>query len=179
MTLAVVPFYAVLLGLLYLGLSIRAMSARRTARKAIGPLGTEALDRRLRAHANFAEYVPLVLILLAFAELRGVPVLLLPSDAEGLPLSVLEAMSLGMIVVASAVGAVPECVDHGRDGFLHAPRDPAALADILFMLYAAPPGAWAPVSRAARSKWEERFSRERMIAELGRVYRERLGLEAY
>jgi len=111
--------------------------------------------------------------------LRGVSVLLLPSDSEGLPLAVLEAMSRGMLVVASSVGAVPECVTDGRDGFLHPPRDPAALAAILERLYAAPAGAWAPVARAARRSWEERFTRERMTAELGRLYRERLGLEVY
>ena len=71
MDLQIFPGYAALLGLLYLFLSVRAIGARRAARKAIGPLGEERLDRRMRAHANFAEYVPLVLLLLAFAELRG------------------------------------------------------------------------------------------------------------
>jgi len=73
MALEVVPIYAALLGLLYLFLTVRAIGARRAGRKAIGPLGEERLDRRMRAHANFAEYAPLVLLLLAFAELRGAP----------------------------------------------------------------------------------------------------------
>jgi uncharacterized protein len=73
MALEIVPLYAGLLGLLYLALSVRAIRARRSARKAIGPLGEPLLDRRLRAHANFAEYAPFVLLLLAFAELRDAP----------------------------------------------------------------------------------------------------------
>ena len=113
------------------------------------------------------------------AALRGIPVLVLPSDAEGLPVCVLEAMSLGKLVAASAVGAVPECVEDGRTGFLHPPRDPRALAALLGRLFSAPAAAWAPVSAAAREAWSGRFSEKRMIEGFGRVYRERFGLEAY
>ncbi len=73
MHIEIVPFYAALLGLVYLALSVRAIRARRAAKKAVGVLGDEALDRRVRAHANFAEYVPLILLLLVFAELRDLP----------------------------------------------------------------------------------------------------------
>lgn len=73
MTLAIVPIYAALLGALFVVLTGRAIMARRSARVAIGPLGAEALERRVRAHANFAEQAPLALLLLALAELRGAP----------------------------------------------------------------------------------------------------------
>jgi len=68
---AIVPFYAALLGALFVVLAVRAIFARRAAQVPIGPLGHEAGDRWVRAHANFAEYVPLALLLLAFAEARG------------------------------------------------------------------------------------------------------------
>ena len=45
-------------------------------------------------------------------------VLLLPSYWEGLPLTVLEAMRLGVVVCASNVGAMEEAVDDGKTGFL-------------------------------------------------------------
>jgi uncharacterized membrane protein YecN with MAPEG domain len=73
MNLVVVPVYAAVLAVLFVALSIRAIGARRIAKIAVGPLGREALDRRLRAHANFAEYAPFALLLLAFAETRGAP----------------------------------------------------------------------------------------------------------
>jgi len=84
MALEIVPIYAALLGVLYLVLSGRAIRARRAARKAIGALGDDALDRHVRVHANFAEYAPFVLLLLAFAELREAPEGLLHLACAGL-----------------------------------------------------------------------------------------------
>jgi glycosyltransferase involved in cell wall biosynthesis len=54
--------------------------------------------------------------------------LLLPSEHEGFPYAVLEAMALGLPIVATAAGAVPEMVEEGRGGSV-CPRDARALAD--------------------------------------------------
>jgi len=67
----IVPLYAALLGALFVVLAVRAIAARRKAQVPVGPIGDAAGDRCVRAHANFAEYVPLVLLLLVFAEARG------------------------------------------------------------------------------------------------------------
>ena len=56
------------------------------------------------------------------------------SDFEGTPLSVMEYMGAGRPVVATQVGGLPEVVEHGRQGLLVPPRDPAALADALARL---------------------------------------------
>lgn len=65
--------YAAFLGLLFLVLSIWVVKARGLYRVGIGDGGEPALMLRIRGHANFAEYVPLALILIAFNELAGVP----------------------------------------------------------------------------------------------------------
>jgi uncharacterized membrane protein YecN with MAPEG domain len=77
MSLKIVPFYASLLGLLFLYLTIRVVAARRAYRVALGHGGQEILERRVAAHLNFVEYTPLVLILLAFLEMNLAPALLL------------------------------------------------------------------------------------------------------
>jgi glycosyltransferase involved in cell wall biosynthesis len=55
--------------------------------------------------------------------LSDIDILLFPSLAEGWGLAVLEGMACGLVPVATAVGAVPEVVRDGRDGFVVPPRD--------------------------------------------------------
>ncbi len=73
MDVRIVPLYAALLALMFMVLSVRVMRRRGIVGVAIGSGGDAALERRIRVHGNFAEYVPLALILLAFMELRGAP----------------------------------------------------------------------------------------------------------
>jgi len=77
MPIAIVPVYAALLALLFVALSLRVIGARRSGKVPIGAGGDAGLERRMRVHANFAEYTPFALLLLALAELRGAPALLL------------------------------------------------------------------------------------------------------
>jgi len=58
----------------------------------------------------------------------------LPSWNEGLPMSVLEAMSAALPVISTPVGGIPEAVEHGKTGLLVNPGDVNALADALVSL---------------------------------------------
>ena len=92
--------YAVLLALLFLGLSVRAMLGRRRARVPLGDGAGEELRRRLRAHANFAEYTPLALILMALLELQG---------AGGVVLNIIGLLLLaGRVAHAFGISRIPE-----------------------------------------------------------------------
>jgi glycosyltransferase involved in cell wall biosynthesis len=93
----------------------------------------------------------------------------LPSLWEGLPNSLLEAMALGLAVVASAVDGVPEAVTSGKDGLLVPPAKPAALASALKML-SNDPGKRAAFGAAAKAAVSERFTLRRMIGEYERAY---------
>ncbi|MDA0224903.1 MAG: MAPEG family protein [Proteobacteria bacterium] len=71
--MVIVPFYASLLALFFIALSIRTLLLRRRLKIAIGDAGDAAMLRAMRVHANFVEYVPLSLVMLAFMELGGAP----------------------------------------------------------------------------------------------------------
>ena len=70
MTLAITPVYAALLTALYLALSAHVIRGRIGGRVSLGDGGDEGLRARVRAHGNFAEYVPLALVLMMLAEGR-------------------------------------------------------------------------------------------------------------
>jgi uncharacterized membrane protein YecN with MAPEG domain len=67
----IVPFYAAILGLIFIFLSARVIAARRQFRVTVGFGGHHVLERRIRVQGNFAEYVPITIILLTFMELYG------------------------------------------------------------------------------------------------------------
>jgi len=66
--MTVTPLYAGLLALLFFALSLRVVQMRGTG-ISLGDGGNTAMLRRIRGHGNFAEYVPLVLIMMALLEL--------------------------------------------------------------------------------------------------------------
>jgi uncharacterized membrane protein YecN with MAPEG domain len=67
----VVPLYASVLALIFVGLSIRTVRLRQRLRVAVGDAGNESMLRAMRVHSNFAEYVPLSLLLFYFVESVG------------------------------------------------------------------------------------------------------------
>jgi uncharacterized protein len=69
----IVSIYASILAILFVALSVRTIRMRRQAKIAIGDAGNPAMLRAMRVHSNFAEYVPLSLILLFFVESGGGP----------------------------------------------------------------------------------------------------------
>ncbi len=71
--MTITPVYAAVLALMYVALSVRVIGARRSARVALGDGGNPALLRRQRVHSNFAEYVPIALILMMLAEQQQMP----------------------------------------------------------------------------------------------------------
>lgn len=95
--------------------------------------------------------------------------LLLPSYFEGLPVCILEAMAAGVPVVASNVGGIPELLDHGHCGVLHAPGDVAALAAaVLRVLDDAE--LRAGLRRAAHARAVQMYSTQAVMAEVSALY---------
>jgi hypothetical protein len=69
----VTPAYAALLALLFIALAVRTIRLRRRLRVGIGDGNDRELARAVRVHANFAEYVPLALLLIWLLESGGAP----------------------------------------------------------------------------------------------------------
>ena len=59
--------------------------------------------------------------------LRKTDIFILPSYAEGMPMSILEAMSYSIPVISTFVGGIPELISDGESGFLITPGDIDAL----------------------------------------------------
>jgi glycosyltransferase involved in cell wall biosynthesis len=70
--------------------------------------------------------------------LRAATVFVLPSHAEGLPVALLEAMTIGVPCISSDVGGIPDLLDHGGAGIIVPPCDPGALAQALKVLLGDP-----------------------------------------
>lgn len=88
------------------------------------------------------------------------------SDSEGLPVSMMEAMSLGVPVIAPPVGGVPEIVLDGLTGFLTPPEPTAAEVASAMMRWARLPDNDKRIMRAtARRFWETHFFAENRTGE--------------
>ncbi|MEX2531211.1 MAG: glycosyltransferase family 4 protein [Gemmatimonadota bacterium] len=81
----------------------------------------------------------------------------LTSLSEGLSITILESMSSGIPVVATAVGGNPELVEEGRTGFLVPPRDPDAFASRVTEVLANPE-LGRTLGAAGRNKVAQEFS---------------------
>lgn len=109
--------------------------------------------------------------------LRGLDVFALPSLAEGISNTILEAMASGLPVVATDVGGNSELVHEGVTGILVPRSDPEALAQAL-RRYIDDPLLAAQHGRAGRERVEREFSLDAMMRRYLAVYDGLLGVRA-
>ena len=69
----VTGIYAALFAVFQFVLTLNVVRRRRSAKVSLGDGGDEDLSRRIRAHGNFVETVPILLIMMVIAELSGSP----------------------------------------------------------------------------------------------------------
>ena len=133
-------------------------------------VGDGPLRDALRADPRFADLTPRLVLAGALDHaqtldlIRTADAFVLPSeraadgDSDGIPVALMEAMGLGVPVVTTAVGGIPELVVDGDTGLVVPESDPAALTGALErLLYSEASDDVERMRRAARAKVEREF----------------------
>jgi glycosyltransferase involved in cell wall biosynthesis len=101
--------------------------------------------------------------------LNAADVYVQPSRSEGLPLTILEAMSLKLPIVATKVGGIPEVVVDGETGYLARCADPASLAVALEKMLCQP-YSWKSMGEAGYLRYLHHFRGDNSIKTLVKDY---------
>jgi len=132
--------------------------------------GAGPMDAELRSaypsaveFRGFADRMPAVL--------SGATALVMTSRNEGLPMAALEAMAIGVPVIAPRLGALPQLIRDGVDGFLFEAGDEAAMDKALKSFAALGRNGQAAMGERARRAIVERYSPAAVLPSLFEVYR--------
>lgn len=116
----------------------------------------------LLIHGEVADPAPL---------LAGLHAFLFPTYHEGMSNALLEAMAIGVPILATDIPGNRDLLRDGIEGRLVAPEDREGTAEHLLWMAASPEGREA-LGRAARARVIEEFTLERMISRMESVYEE-------
>jgi glycosyltransferase involved in cell wall biosynthesis len=105
------------------------------------------------------------------ATLANADIFVLPSEREGMPIAILEAMAHGKAIVATDVGAIPEAIVHEQTGLIVRPNDPSGLARVLELLVRNS-DLRRSLGQAARERHRQQFTIERVADDLTRLYQD-------
>lgn len=114
---------------------------------------------------------------LVFAGLSATPeqwmacmdIYLMSSDFEGMPVALLESMSMSCVPVVTQVGGIPSVIDHGINGFLFSRVEEQAAVDHIVQLVNYPEQR-IQLAKAARQKIKTSYSVTKMVTALEHVY---------
>ena len=104
--------------------------------------------------------------------MRVMDIFVLPSKAEGISNTILEAMATGLPVVATDVGGNSQLILDGETGRLVPKENPQALANALYE-YLSQPSTIERQGQAARQRVLDCFSLDKMVSEYQKVYQNR------
>jgi glycosyltransferase involved in cell wall biosynthesis len=128
-------------------------------------LEQEVADAGLQAKVHLAGFREDVAACLA-----AMDVVVLPSiQSDGVPQVLIQALAMRKPVVASAVGGIPEVIQHQRTGVLVPPQDPQALAEAVVQVLHDPHSA-AEWARAGGQLIDTHYALEHMIDRTATVY---------
>lgn len=103
-------------------------------------------------------------------EIEKARVFILPSYAEGLPVSIMEAMALARPVISTFIAGIPELVIPGENGWLAPAGDAERLADAMMEALDAPAERIAEMGRAARTRALSRHDIDEIAGHLKAIF---------
>ncbi len=107
-------------------------------------------------------------------ELAGCDLMIHPSKEEPFGIALLEGMRMGLPIIASRVGGIPEVVSDGKSALLFEPCNPWAIAETASEILA-DRSRMKKMGEAGRERWQEKFNYENMIAQVSRCLTELRG----
>jgi glycosyltransferase involved in cell wall biosynthesis len=107
--------------------------------------------------------------------LQSLDVLVCASHEEAFPISILEAMSVGLPIVATNVNGIPEAIEHNASGLLVEPFAPEQLASAVARLMRNP-DEMKRIGGNARERVVRHFSKDAFIQKLRNIYKKELSL---
>lgn len=135
--------------------------AEKKSKDFVGPCGISFTGKLSPAELENEYRNANVFVLPAIVDSKG--------DTEGLGVVLIEAMELGLPIVASNVGGIPDVVVDGETGILVPEKDPKALADA-FKRLAADPALVERLLMGARKRIAECFSWDKIVERQIKVY---------
>lgn len=157
----------------FLGAARRVLDVHREVEFVIAGAGPEetnlrrlARELKLATNVTFAPYVPDFQ-----TPLRAMDVYCLPAVRQGLSATLLEAMALGLPIVASTVGGIDDVIDHEVTGLLTPPQDLEALTAAFLRLVRNPAEAQR-LGGAGKELVAREFGVERMLDQTLALYQE-------
>jgi glycosyltransferase involved in cell wall biosynthesis len=100
---------------------------------------------------------------------KAMDIFMMSSEFEGLPIALLEAMSMNCVPACTTAGGIPEVIKEGENGVLVPVQEPMQLVDRLSALLQQP-GQVAKMKQAARETVINSFSMKKMVGELEVIY---------
>jgi len=130
-------------------------------------LGAYAEELQLSSKIVFTGQRDDINLLLKLAD-----IFILPSmEREGLGIAIIEAMAVGLPVIGTRLGGIPEVIEEDVNGLLFAPGNSEELAAAIEKLIAAP-AIREKMGRMGRGIYEEKFTAEKMITNIESLYDE-------
>jgi glycosyltransferase involved in cell wall biosynthesis len=137
----------------------------------VGELNIISKEEEIISHVRVLDYVYGDKKIKVFS---NSDIFILPSYSEGFPIAMLEAMAAGLPIIATSVGAIPEVIEDGKNGFLIKTGDYNALAEKILIL-AKDKKLRQKMGKNNIEKIKRQYDREVVMEKLDNIYDKLLG----